>query len=111
MRKLSELKISPTPWKFTDNLIGTKKQFNRGDGLMFAWLDSLHLEADARLIAAAPDMYQALYDECFDERNTVNCSRCGGNDHAGVEYCSKTCPFYKARAALAKASGESEVAE
>lgn len=37
-------------------------------------------------------------------KKKIYCAECGGNDH-GIERCSKTCPLYKARMSLAKASG------
>jgi len=56
-------------------------------------------DADARLIAAAPDLLAALEQIVAD--NDGYCYRCEkGNDHG------PSCPIPTARAAIAKAKGE-----
>lgn len=102
MKRLSELGISHAPWKACgDGCVISANGYDLTDG------DGMLLNnSDASLISAAPEMYSVLWDFCFGESMTVNCAKCGGNDHGdGIEHCSKTCPFYKARAALAKANG------
>lgn len=108
MKKLEELGISPAPWKY----IGYHYHKN-GE---YIHLGEVRVEGgkrqivvdisqpDAAIMSAAPDMYAALWKQCFGETTTVNCGKCGGDDH-GVECCSKTCPLYDARMSLAKASG------
>ena len=100
MKALEQLGISPTPWS---NTVETEKPFEinsvwdarNGCILSGGYSESLN---DARLIAAAPDLYEALYDV--------------------VDYCESThlVPserfgkvLAKVKAALAKAAGESEV--
>ena len=100
MKALEQLGISPTPWS---NTVETEKPFEinsvwdarNGCILSGGYFESLN---DARLIAAAPDLYEALYDV--------------------VDYCESThlVPserfgkvLEKVKAALAKAAGESEV--
>lgn len=112
MKKLEDLGISPVPW-----WIGNKDELffygsivcNTKDGKKIVATSNYSFdchEADDLILSAAPDMYSALWDVCFGESATVNCAKCGGNDHGdSIEHCSKTCPFYKARAALAKANG------
>ena len=95
MKKLSELGISPAPWRFThDDVIDLLKC-----GVVYSNDCSYLGVADGNLIAAAPELYDALYDV--------------------VDYCEPThlVPsdrfgriLAKAKAALSKASVE-EVAE
>ena len=108
MKKLSELGISPMPWKarkvsreegFTDFEVYD----DNGNYVLF---DGDAGCANCNFIAAAPELYEVIWNICFGNSTTVNCAKCGGNDHGdGIEHCSKDCPLYKARAALAKASG------
>ena len=106
MKRLEELGISPAPWT---NILNNGLQLNSvWDAMSGCVLSGGYAESidDARLITAAPEMYSVLWDFCFGKSTTVNCSKCGSNDHGdGIEHCSKTCPLYKARVALAKASG------
>lgn len=96
MRKLSELGISPAPWKYDDLRIMNAK------GCAIGIVDSsAHTEyANARLIAAAPKLYQALYKITKEQECGRDCSKCK-NDGCVIQEC---------RAALAEAAGE-EVAE
>lgn len=105
MVKLSELGITPSPWRVI-TVNGKLEAVESCLGISSPTVCNAKRmkKADAQIMSAAPDMYDALWERCFGETTTVNCSKCGGNDH-GIESCSKTCPLYKSRMALAKASG------
>ena len=100
MKTLEQLNISPTPWT---NTINTKKPFEinsvwdarNGCILSGGYSESLN---DARLIAAAPDLYEALYDVV---------AYCESTHLVPSERFGKV--LTRVKAALAKASGESEV--
>lgn len=112
MLKLSELKISPAPWD-------TKPLVHLDDGSpaglyvtdasgsdVCVDIDGVSLtqqEANARIIAAVPEMYDAVqrYISADDEMNGVDVNE------ALIE--RRKIAFRDMRAALAKAAGESEV--
>ena len=104
MKKLEELGISPAPWsvfdKLTDGFVGGIECAEKNEDIVAG--DVILKEADANMMSAAPDMYDALWQQCFGETGTVNCRICSGADLCKCD----TCPLGKARAALAKASGE-----
>lgn len=60
------------------------------------WPDDIQSEANARLIAAAPEMLEELINFC-----AYNCTDCSGKT-AG---CSKTCGLKNAKAIIEKATG------
>ena len=93
MKKLEELGISPTPWKCATNDYGEVVGIENGRGFYVARFAVDVDQKSARLIAAAPDMYEALLDA-------------EAKLDALEPYCNE---LEKIRAALAKASGESEV--
>ena len=106
MKTLEQLGISPAPWS-AKNLLGYRV-FNH-ERFELCDSDSVFSLADARLIAAAPELYEALYEAVKEK-----CTECHEiNDYEsdiGIEWkMCKGCPVKKWRAALAKASGESEV--
>ena len=100
MKALEQLGISPTPWT---NTINTEKPFEinsvwdaRNGGILTGgYSESLN---DARLIAAAPDLYEALYDVV---------AYCESTHLVPSERFGKV--LARVKAALAKAAGESEV--
>lgn len=65
-------------------------------------------EADADLIAAAPDLYAALDGMRQIESSMEACPYCANVLHVGTfpNPHDSDCPFTKARAALAKARGQ-----
>ena len=100
MKTIEQLNISPTPWT---NTINTEKPFEinsvwdarNGCILSGGYSESLN---DARLIASAPDLYEALYDVV---------AYCESTHLVPSERFGKV--LARVKAALAKASGESEV--
>ena len=113
MKTLEQLGISPAPWT---NTINTEEPFEinsvwdarNGCVLSGGYSESLN---DARLIAAAPELYEALREAVKEK-----CTECHQiNDYEsdiGVEWqMCKGCPVKKWRSVLANAAGESEVAK
>ena len=100
MKTIEQLNISPTPWT---NTINTEKPFeinsvwDARNGCILSGGYSKSLD-DARLIAAAPDLYEALYDVV---------AYCESTHLVPSERFGKV--LARVKAALAKASGESEV--
>jgi hypothetical protein len=84
------MNYTPGPWKHRPSMWGKKLRFVRiGENVNYTTGDVK--AADARLIAAAPDLYEAL-KEIVDATDT------------GWEHLDAT--FTRARAALKKARGE-----
>ena len=100
MKTIEQLNISPTPWT---NTINTEKPFEinsvwdarNGCILSGGYSESLN---DARLIASAPDLCEALYDVV---------AYCESTHLVPSERFGKV--LARVKAALAKAAGESEV--
>ncbi len=84
------MSYTPGPWKHRPSMWGKKLRFVRiGENVNYTTGDVL--ADDARLISAAPDLYEAL-QEIVDATDT------------GWEHLDAT--FERARAALKKARGE-----
>jgi len=100
MKTIDELVISPFPWCVGTGRIYTNVECD-GDTVAVGVE-----EHDARLIAAAPELYDALYD-CCEEVNGHDAPRCYGCRRGSDGHCMArgSCAIYKA---LAKASGEEE---
>ena len=97
MKTLEQLGISPTPWSVDDH-----DNIRTGDGhtLAATMVSDAYghdrTEQDAFIIAAGPELYAALFE-------MVEMHRDGGSYDYEQEVIKK------AKAALAKAAGESEV--
>lgn len=89
-------KFTPGPWRFLNgkNIVGPKNQiakvwmFNDGEGT-----------ANARLIASAPDMYEALSDLVWFAERAMLLANCNGAEYDIDERLADS------RAALDKAEG------
>lgn len=108
MKKLSELGVSPAPWRFTDDGIGECDI--RCSGVSYGdeyegedIIASMIQKKDAPMFAAAPDMYEALRGLL-----EIICDDCKSPYKVDGK-CVKCPRVAAAEAALAKASGESEV--
>ena len=102
MKKLEELGISPSPWKIGSDS-GGWIIVKDAKGIYSAIPDGdeeTEAIANAHLIAAAPELYYALQSLVeYIDRECIPC-------------CETACELmYYAHNALAKASGESEVAD
>ena len=111
MKKLDGLGISPAPWKhtpadeYTHAGIDDANGGGVGETYQVARKDYTAETANARLIAAAPELYKELYDACV-----AKCLRCAvGNMETETHFCGNACPTVKRwRSLLAKAAGEEE---
>lgn len=103
MKRLDELGISPAPWTaYVDEDFDSNDEV-RGKNNEIILCDAPH--ADARLVAAAPDLYECL-------RKAVNkyCYDCGGGEcmRSGRCVCEgrkHKCCVKRWRKALEKAGG------
>ncbi len=97
MKALKELGVSPAPWK---SVQGISLWVESSDGIGVAddidMIDDETGEANARLIAAAPELYEALRGIVADNKCGLMCSLCGAADK---------CKLRRAVAALEKAGG------
>lgn len=118
MKTLEQLGISPTPWKHNIENKRDYKLFSveAEDGSVMAYFDCCEEQfnlyegfANSQLIAAAPDLYEALrmYQEVF-EKIRKSAWFLDANFH---EIMSLNKVMTAAEAALAKASGGSEDAK
>ena len=107
MKKLKELGISPAPWNKILYEFGDEEaqyQVAVADARFpvgAVTLSGNYCEADSCLIAAAPEMYEALRKITEEQECGRDCAKC--TNHG--------CVIKECKAALAKASGEGEVAK
>ena len=102
MKTLEQLGISPAPWRQEANGYGTLDVLGSDDSLVVAYENPINRndQENRRLIAASPELYDALQSLVeYIDRECVPC---------GETACEL---MYYAHNVLAKASGESEVAD
>ena len=100
MKTLEQLNISPTPWNSADDGMGFNDitcsshvtEDSEGENFIAETVDT----NDARLISAAPELYEALYDVVAYCEST----------HLVPSESSFGKVLSKVKAALAKAAGE-----
>ena len=106
MKTLEQLGISPAPWRQVANGYGTLDVLGSDDSLVVAYENPIDIndQENRRLIAAAPDLYEALrmYQEVF-EKIRKSAWFIDANFH---EIMSLNKVMTAADAALAKAGGE-----
>ena len=91
---MRDFKGTPGPW-FLDGVVLCNKDFIVGGGG-----HSFHNKANKDLIGSAPELLDAL--------QLLVAEQTGGEKSCGHNGFTCTCPYDKARAAIAKALGESQ---
>lgn len=117
MKRLDELKISPTPWNIKFHEIPAEYGGGRIVGGIVSRNGGTRIDlnmgiADARLIKTAPKMYDALQKivQCWGG-SSCECGMAGGPPmHCQIVGCKpQNCPIIlNAKSVLAEAAGESE---
>ena len=106
---MSNTKHTPAPWK-----VFYKHKYNEWHvalptpgkammlGLFENGIQTENPEADARLIAAAPELLEVAEEVVTMLDYEVVCDCCNSNNR---RYCVSHCPFYKLKAAVERAKG------
>ena len=110
MKRLEELDISPAPWQATCNDAETTTWvFSRATTADVATMCAVKRErcnADARLIAAAPDLYECLHEAvCNYCRDRICWDRYRNECLRKDDEALSSCPGKRWRKALEKAGG------
>lgn len=98
MKTLEQLGISPAPWKAKQGIslwVESANEICVADDIDM--IEDEIGEANARLIAAAPELYEALREIVADNKCGLMCSLCGAADK---------CKICRAVAAIEKAGGK-----
>lgn len=98
MKKLEELGISPTPWQM--KFVMGNRVFD-GEGIEICDSDCVYSKSNARIIAAAPKMYEALHGLL-----EIVCDYCKSRYNGTDGKCFECPRVSKARSALAEAAGQ-----
>lgn len=101
MKTIDQLNVSPIPWKAERlQTLPSWKIISNGSPIAHTTYDQ-RMAQNARLIAAAPDLYNELWKRVFGKIGVLNCSNCSGPSY---DNCSK-CDLGLARKVLEKVAG------
>ena len=92
-------KRTPGPWEIADDPLEWKNHITSQNGTIAYVVFQPEAEANARLIAAAPELLEALEEECSER-----CWQCRGDNLPAI--CSRACRIKKHLQLIAKAKGE-----
>ena len=101
---MSGVKHTPGPWEvcYTDEIYAGSKHI--ADAFIYAIGSLEQAVANAHLIAAAPDLLEALENLLTEAEDVFVCMA----DATGIDRHNLPAPFIKARAAITRARGEQD---